>query len=70
MRKLFFSAIALVAFSGVSMAKTTEAVAANKCKSVFTAALSNASAAGYTPDQAWAIASFCYDLCDKNVSLI
>ncbi|WP_439553782.1 hypothetical protein [Flavobacterium macrobrachii] len=73
MKKLFFSAVALIAFSSVSMAETkideSKEVAENRCKSVFSAALNNALAAGYTADQSWAIASFSYDLCDKNVRL-
>jgi len=69
MKKLFFSALALVAFSAVSMANTSEEIVGNRCRPVFEATFNNALQNGYTADEAWAIASFAYDLCDRNVIL-
>ncbi|MEK8178869.1 hypothetical protein WMW71_00830 [Flavobacterium buctense] len=69
MKKLFFSAVALIAFSSVSMAETKEIIVGNSCRPVFEATFNNALQAGYTADEAWAIASFAYDLCDKNIIL-
>ena len=69
MKKLFFTAIALVAFSGISMASTTEVDVngVNPCKSTFTWALSAALANGQDADSAWAFASFNYDMCLAGV---
>jgi hypothetical protein len=70
MKKLFFTAIALVAFSGISMASTTEVdvYVENPCKSTFTSAFNQALASGQDADSAWAYASFNYNMCVAGVN--
>ncbi|MCA6421664.1 hypothetical protein WFZ85_06520 [Flavobacterium sp. j3] len=77
MKKLFFSAVALVAFSSVSMGNTTaveqkESVVkvekANPCRSTFEYYFNQALTAGYDADSAWTWASFNYDLCTRGLS--
>lgn len=67
MKKLFFTAILLVAFSGVSMAKTIEnkELESDKrnCNAVFQNALGGALASGLDADAAWSVASAAYSFC-------
>jgi hypothetical protein len=72
MKKIFFTAIAVVAFVGTSMAKTVEVEkveklnveVVNPCKEVFSTYLSASYSQGYSSDDSWAIASLAYTFCE------
>ncbi|TDP61942.1 hypothetical protein [Flavobacterium dankookense] len=69
MKKLFFSAVALVAFSSVSMAETKESGTGKECTKVFLAALDTATSNGASEADAWMFASVAQYFCLKEVRL-
>ncbi len=73
MKKFMFSAIAMIAFVGSSMAsdiaeKQEVIVADNPCKATFGNALSYAYSQGADDDLAWQYASVAYAFCEAKVT--
>ncbi|MCZ8090319.1 hypothetical protein [Flavobacterium sp.] len=66
MKKLFFSAVALVAFSSVSMANTKDPGTGKECTKVFLAALDTATSNGASEADAWMFASVAQYFCLKG----
>ena len=70
MKKLLFSAVALVAFSGAAVAETKSAGRGKDCAKVFLAALTTATNNGASEEDAWTFASVAQQLCLRDFSLI
>ena len=78
MKKLLFTAIALVAFSSVSMANTiadeekelsqTNVLISNPCRSTFEYYFNQGLSGGYSADESWAWASLNYDMCERGIT--
>jgi hypothetical protein len=83
MKKLMFTAIALIAFSGISVANTIAdeevkkdnkdktkviQIKTNPCKGAFSAGLSLGGALGMSYEDSWSLAETFYAICERRNS--